>query len=217
LYGNSNFESPSVTSGIKLDYYKSQTFSIFFQPVDLDINSDEYLASIHITHEAKVPDTSEIKYGYAQFDTTNPYDYYGVTQPLITPDRHSFILSRYNELFITEDYKTYTAINGKWNSSATIEIYRVNDSNTSGELVDPETYAVNSDEGKITFYNVQGELDKFVLCVYFDPAFRILCEVKNYGPDAAFIDHIGILYNTTKRIPRDINGSIIHSPISERL
>lgn len=217
LYGNENFESPALFAGIEMCYYKVQTFTVFFQPVDLDINSDEYLASIHITHKATIPDTSSINYGYAQFDTTNIEDYYGVTQPLITPDRHTIILTRYNEMFLTQDYKTYTAINGRWPDEASIEVYRVNSETPKGELIDPSTYGVNSNNGTITFNNTQRSTDTFVLCIQFDPAFRIICNVENYGPEAVVIDHIGVLYNITKRIPKDVYGNIIHTPINMRL
>ena len=217
LYGNEDFESPSLIGGLEMCYYKVQNFTLFFQPVDLNINTDEYLASIHITHQSTIPDTSTINYGYTQFDTTNIEDYYGITQPLITPDRHTIVLTRYNEEFLTEDAKTYTSINGRWPEQATIEVYRVNEETPRGELIDPTTYGTNSNAGTITFYNIQRPEDIFVLCVYFDPSFRIICDVTNYGPEAVIIDHIGVLYNITKRIPRDSDGNIIHMPISEGL
>ena len=217
LYGNENFESPSLQAGAEICYYSVQSFTVFFQPVDLDINDDEYVASIHITHQATIPNTSTITYGYSQFNTTEIEDYYGITQPLITPDRQTIILTRYNETFLTEDSKTYTAINGRWPSQASIEVYRVNSLTPKGELIDPSTYAANSNDGTITFYNVQAPTDTFVLCVYFDPVFRIICNVMNYGPETITIDHIGVLYNITKRIPRDSDGNIIHTPINERI
>jgi hypothetical protein len=217
LFGNEFFESPQLYTGATLNYFKSQSFITFFQPIDLDINSDEYLASIHITHEATIPETSEIDYGFVQFDSVNVDDYSGVTRPAITPDRHSIILTRYNERFLTNDRQTYTAINGRWSDEAEIEIYRINEAAPNGFLVDPSEYSVNSNTGQIKFVNIQDEDDDFVICIYFDPTFRILCSIRNYGPEAAFIDHIGLLYNVTKRIPRDSDGSIIHTPIDERV
>jgi len=217
LYGNENFESPEIYAGLTLCYYKVQNFTVFFQPIDLDLNTDEYVASIHITHKAFIPPTSTITYGYSQFDTTNINDYASVTSPWITPDRHAIILTRYNELFLTEDYQTYTAINGGWSDLATISIYRVNNTSLSGELVNSNEYAVNNKNGEITFYNIQNKNDKFVLCVNFDPVFRIVCNVVNYGPEPVSIDHIGLLYNISKRIPTDQNGNIIHTPVNMRL
>jgi hypothetical protein len=217
LYGNENFESPEVYAGIELCYYKAQTFSFFFQPVDLDINTDEFVASIHITHKATIPTTSVINYGYTQFDSIDPSDYHGVTLPWITPDRHTILLSRYNELFLTQDYQKYTAINGRWPDLAQVAVYRSNSSSLNGELVDSKEYAVNNKNGTITFYNTQNRNDKFTLCVTLDPVFRVMCNVENYGPEPIVIDHIGILYNTTKRIPTDKNGNIIHVPINERI
>ncbi len=216
LYGNEDFESPEIYAGITLYYYKAQTFMVFFQPVDLDIDSDEYLASIHITHKATIPSTSTINYGYTQFDTVEPEDYYSVTRPMITPDRHTIILDRYNELFLTQNYQKYTAINGGWPKDAVIQIYRIS-STPIGELVDPGSYAANYKDGTITFYNIQNKTDRFVLCINFDPVFRILCDVTNYGPEAILIDYIGVLYNIAKRIPTDLQGNIIHAPLNERI
>jgi hypothetical protein len=217
LYGNENFESPEIYAGVTLSYYKVQTFVIFFQPVDLDIDTDEYLASIHITHKATLPPTSTINYGYAQFDTVEPEDYYSITRPMITPDRHTIILDRYNELFLTDDNQKYTAVNGGWPKYSTIEVYRITEDTTTGELIDSGSYAANYREGTITFYNVQKDTDNFVLCIYFDPVFRIMSNVVNYGPEAISIDHIGVLYNIAKRIPRDDQGTIIHSLLTERI
>jgi len=217
LYGNESFVSPAIFEGAQLCYYKVQTLTVFFQPTDLDINSDEYVASIHITQAATVPDTSEITYGYAQFDTTNIEDYSGVTQPLMAPDQHTILLTRYNEIFLTDDNKTYTAINGRWPDQATIDIYRVNSETPKGELINPSTYAVNNNDGKITFYNTQSSNDTFVLCVNFDPSFRTICNITNYGPDTVIIEHIGILYNISKRISRGSDGNIIHTPVSETI
>jgi hypothetical protein len=217
LYGNENFESPELYAGIELNYYKAQTFTVFFQPIDLDINTDEYVASIHITHEATIPNTSIINYGYTQFNSTDIEDYSSITRSLIVPDRHTILLTRYNELFLTQDYITYTAINGQWPHNANIQVYRVNDDIPKGQLVNSSEYASNNKEGTITFYNGQDKKDQFVLCIDLDPVFRFLCNVTNYGPEAAFIDHIGLIYNITKRIPVDSEGNIIHTPISKRI
>lgn len=217
LYGNENFETPELNAGMTSYYYKAQTFTVFFQPVGLDINTDEYLASIHITHKGNIPSTSVINYGCAQFNTINIEDYSQTTRSLVTPDRHSIMLTRYNEMFLPYNLLSYTAINGGWPDQAFFDIYRVNNSYPEGVLVDPSEYAANNKNGRITFYNVQRTEDKFVLCVAFDPEFRILCNVVNYGPEAIIIDHIGILYNVSKRIPRNSKGIIIHTPISERL
>jgi len=217
LYGNENFESPELYAGAELTYYKSQLFTTFFQPVDIDINTDEYLASIHITHEATIPSTSQIEYGYTQFDTTDFDDYYSTTRPMIIPDRHTIILTRYNEKLLTKDRQTYTAINYGWPDQADIEIYRINKAIPQGQLIDSSEYAVNNKLGTIQFENIQEEDEEFVLCVYFEPTFRILCNVKNYGPESIVIDHIGLLYNISKRIPKDNNGNVIHVSANERV
>jgi hypothetical protein len=217
FFGSENFESPSLTAGATLVYYKVQNFVVFFQPTDLDLNSDEYLGSIHITHEATIPDTSSVHYGVAQFDTTNIDDYSSNVRQDVTPDRHSIQLTRYNELFLTSDRRTYTAINGAWSAEGTMEVWRINDLIPEGELVDPSEYRPNNVDGTITFINTQPETDTFFINIFFDPVFRIICSTTNYGPDPVVIDHIGVMYNTTKRIPFDSQGNIVRGPLRDRL
>jgi hypothetical protein len=217
LHGNEFFESPELYSGMTLHYYKYQNFIVFFQPVDLDINTDEYLASIHITHTGTIPSTSIVNYGYAQFNTTEISDYSSITRPLVTPDRHTIILTRYNEILLTDDNKTYRAINGGWCQNAEIEVYKMNNISNMVELVNSKNYAINSANGFITFYNVQSIDDIFVICIYFDPVFRVICNIINYGSRSVSIDNIGILYNVSKRVPKDSSGNIIHIPISKRI
>jgi hypothetical protein len=217
LYGNENFESPELYAGLHLCHYVAQTFTVFFQPVDLNIDTDEYLASIHITHRADIPLTSTVNYGYAQFNTTEITDYASTTRPWITPDRHTIILSRYNELLLTNNYQKYTAINGGWPDGAIVNVYKISSSNVAGELVPATSYALNNKTGDVTFYNANNKGERFVICIDFDPVFRIVCNVSNYGPDPVAIDHIGVLYNISKRIPKTNGGTIIHTLIGDRI
>jgi len=216
LLGNENFESPVLTEGTTIEYYDSQNFVTFFQPVELDINTDEYLASIHITHQGLIPETSEVIYGYTQFDSVDPSDYSSIVRPDITSDRHTIMPTRFNERCLTDDRKTYSAINGGWAEGATIEVYTINASTLSYSVVDPSGYTSNNIDGTLTFYTTQDENSIIVLSIYFDSVFRILCNVTNYGPETASIDYIGLLYNIAKRIPTDNNGNIIHTPIDTR-
>jgi len=217
LQGNSNFESPIVSSGIALNYYAHQNFVVFFQPVSLDINSDEYLASIYVSHTATIPVTSSINYGYCQFNSIDVVDYSSLTRSLIVPDRHTILLDRFNEILLTQNRKKYVAINGGWPTNGIVQIYKVDDASHNGELIDPSTYASNHTDGSITFYSVRSRDESFVLCLTFEPVFRILCNIDNYGPIPVYVDDIEIMYNVTKRIPRDSSGKIIYRPINKRL
>jgi hypothetical protein len=217
LRGNEDFESPVITSGVTMNYYDRQNFIVFFQPVSLDIDSDEYLASIHVSHNAIIPLTSAVTYGYSQFNTVNVEDYYSLTRPMITPDRHTIILDRFNELLLTQNYQKYTAINGGWPKNAIIEVYKQGSNSYNGELVPSSSYAANNIEGSITFFAARNRTDTFMLCVTFEPVFRMLCNVENYGPTPVIIDDIEIMYNVTKRIPVNSQGNIRHSPIYKRI
>jgi hypothetical protein len=47
-------------------------------------------------------------------------------------DKYSILLTRYNEILVTENYKKFTAINGRWPKSCPIELYRINTQNPNG-------------------------------------------------------------------------------------
>lgn len=217
LKGNEAFETPTLLSGANMTYFKSKSFTIFFQPIGLDITTDEFLASIHITHEATVPTTSMINYGLCQCESVNLEDYSSLTQPAITPDRHSIVLTRFNELFLTNDFVTYNAINGRWPQGSIVEVLKFNSNFPNGIKIDSSEYAENSTDGSITFNASQNIEDSFTLNVFFDPIFRVICSVTNFGPQEVVLDSVGIMYNVTKRIPRDIEGNIINTPINQRI
>jgi hypothetical protein len=174
------------------------------------------VSSIHVTHEGTIPSTSTINYGCVQFNSININDYYSVTRPVITPDRHTILLTRYNEILLTEDYKTFTAINGGWPKNAQIELFKIIN-NSNGVLVSASEYAVNYIDGKITFYNYQNTTDKFVICIGMGNVLRIACNVTNYGSQNIILDHIGVLYNISKRIPYNSDGNILNKPINMRI
>jgi len=199
LYGNSKFESPSLLKSVNVYYYKGQKFTVFFQPVEIDINDDQYLSSIHITHEATIPSSSEIKYGYVQFDTTDPNKYFSDVFPLIDSDKHVINLTRYKEHCITDNYIKYIAAGGGWPENSKVEIYKTNSVYPNGKLLETKEYTVNSNEGYILFKVPNNNSDKITICVYMDKVFRIICNMYNYGPEGAVIDHIGVLYNISKK------------------
>jgi len=215
LYGDEFFTSPTVDNGITFSYYTPQDFVTFFMPIDLDIDSDAYVSSIHISNKATIPDSSTISYGITQSDSKELDDYASLYQPVLVPERHSIVLTRYNEMCLTSNYKTYTAINGRWPKGASISVYRRNSSIPDGVLVSPSEFAANYIEGTLTFYNTQSINDEFLLNVELSSSFRIICNVVNYGPEAAIVDHIGIMYNIMKRVPRDNDGNIVHKNIRD--
>jgi len=217
LYGNEYFQTPELTEDVAVDYYLKGQTSVFFEPLSVGgsgsgMGDNEYLASIHLTHEADIPSTSQVLYGVTPSNSTDPLDYFE-----ITPDRHTIMLTRFNELLITENNRVFTAINGRWPEELEVEIYRINSANPNGILVNPSDYILNSRIGTVTFFNSQDATDVFVICIYFNPVFRLVCKVINYGSVGAKIHHVGVIYNIAKRIPMDLTGNIIHTPISTRI
>lgn len=205
-----------ATSGPTATYNKPQSFTVFFKPISISTTTEEYLSSIHITHEAEIPETSEITYGLVQSGDLNIEEYLAEGK-YIKPDTYSILLTRYNEILTTDNFKTYYALNGRWPNSCSIEIYKFNSQNPNGILVNQSEYAANSINGQINFFNYQNTSDTFSINVIFKPFFRLIAKITNHGQETAVIHHIGVIYNTCKRVPTDSNGNIIHKPISKRL
>tara|TARA_R110000824_G_scaffold8450_2_gene38449 strand:+ start:323 stop:7156 length:6834 start_codon:yes stop_codon:yes gene_type:complete len=180
------------------------------------ITDDQYVASIHITHEADIPATSKVEYGIQQEGSNEIEDFY-IQGKAISSDEHTILLTRYNEPLETLDNREYTAINGRFSEFSTIDIYRLNAQNPNGALVTSEEYAVNGALGLISFNVTQSSNDTFVFSVDMAPTYKIICRAINYGSEQAKIHYVGIMYNVMDRIPRELNGNIIHTPIGDRI
>ena len=200
---------PFIISGPKLTYLNPQQFIMFFKPIDINMKTDEYISSICITHEADIPNSSSIVYGFTQSETLDPSDY-----TMFNPDQHIILPTRYNEMLLTDDYKVYTALNGRWSSTADVQVYRINDQLNNGLLVDSSLYSVNSAEGTITFTGNQSKFDTFIICIGVIPSFRLIAQISNYGTESAIIHYVNAIYNITKRIPTDSFGNILNKPIN---
>jgi hypothetical protein len=212
LVGNTSFESPQITEGVEINYYNPREFVIFFKPISVNLEDDEYISSIHITSEADIPANSTVEFLMTQSNSLRPEEYYDVV-----PDQHTILPTRFNEVLLTDDFKTFRAINGRWNSNATIEVYRLAEANTQGVLISASEYSANATEGTITFLSSQDPSTTIFMNVFFASSFRIATRVTNFAEEAAVIHHIGVMYNISKRIPRSSDGTIIHVPISKRL
>jgi len=212
ISGNFNFETPVINGGVEVSYFNPKSFSVFFQPIQLELNDDEYVSSIHVTHEADIPSTSTVEYLVNQMSSINLEEYITVY-----PDRYTIIPTRFNELMTTEDYKTYTSVNYGWPKEATIEIWRLGATAQTGVLIDSSEYAFNNVDGTVTFLSAQNATDTIFINVFFEPVMRFALKVTNYGQESAIIHHVAFMYNVSKRIPVTNSGSIIHVPISRRL
>jgi hypothetical protein len=211
LIGNSNFESPTVQE-VEVSYYDPREFVIFFKPISVNLQDDEYISSIHITTEADIPDNSTVEFLMTQSNSLRPEEYYD-----IVPDQHTILPTRFNEILLTNDFKTFRAINGRWNVNSEIEIYRLAKDNTQGIIIPPSEYSANPNEGTVTFLSSQDPSTIIFMNVFFASSFRIATKVTNFASESATIHHIGVMYNISKRIPRSSDGTIIHVPISKRL
>lgn len=211
LLGNETFGTPTL-SGVELQYYSPREFLIFFQPIQIDILDSEYISSIHITSESDIPDTSTVEFLMSQSDSLNPEEYYNVI-----PDQHTVLPTRFNELMETTNFRSYIAVNGRWNANATIEVYKLEESATQGVKMPNSSFSANSVDGTVTFLSSQDPSVTIFINIFFNSSFRIATKVTNYAGESATIHHMGVMYNVSKRIPYSSDGTIVHVPISKRL
>jgi hypothetical protein len=216
FFGNENFESPKLKSGLVWKYLNPSETTVFFNSESVEMKNSEYVSSALFTHSGDVPSSSTIQYGITQSDSSNIEDYY-LHKQLIEPNKQSILLSRYNEPLTTTNYKLYRAINGRWYEGFSVEVYKYNSNNLEGTLVDSSLYTVNSYKGEVIFETMQSISDLFLICIKQDTSFKFICKITNYGKETAFIDHIDLIYNVMKRIPSDSNGTIIHKTIDNRI
>ena len=213
--GNSSFQSPTISQGLVLNYYKAQDTLIFFEPVTISTNELEYVSSAFFTTQSEFPKTSTMEFGFTQNNSTDPAEYF-INKKTFLANRQEFLMSRYNEVMRTKNYKTYTALNGRWPVSAPISVYQVL-SDGGASLVDPSFYISNPQTGTISFITQQNKTASFLLCVTFDASFRFLCKVTNYGQETAKIDNLSLIYNIMKRIPVGENGKALNQSIARRM
>lgn len=217
LSGNESFNTPSLNQGLSIEYVKPQSAMVYFTPVNLDIQDDEYLSAIHVTQHGSIPSTSTVVYGINMNESVNPDEYSNLYRNWIKPDEYSVILTRVNELISTENYLNYFATNGSWTDGASVEIRRFNAANPNGLLVDPKEYVLSPANGKIDFYVLQSIGDYFTISIYYASSFRLICKIDNYGEEGANIDHIALMYSVMKRFPRDSKGNIVRQPLVKRI
>ena len=218
LYGGDFFESPIVENNIFIEYLRPKESLIVFNPINLQsINfnaNTDFVSSIFVSHLADITDTSEIKYLFCHGAWDNEKNLHK-----FMPDNQSILFTRYNEIMLTNDNKTYYAINGGWNENAQISIYKINllSEQNSGDLVIPSIYSTDYKNGIIDFEDYQSENDLFFICIELPLDFTFACKITNYGTNNVILHNVSMTYNTMKRIPLDLSRNIINKPIAMRL
>jgi hypothetical protein len=202
--------------GISTEHILPKTTRVYFEPIELKTKNDEYLSSIHITHQGDIPATSTVKYGVNMNGSLNPSEFANLYQDWIKPDEYSIILSRANELLRTDNYLKYYATSGAWTSDATVEIRRFTAEKPTGEVIFASEYVLNASEGTVSFYLPLNKAAFFTITILFNSSFRLLCKIENTNGDAATIDHIAVMYSVMKRFNADPQGNIIRRPWAKR-
>jgi hypothetical protein len=212
LVGNEKFDTPIISSGPIVNYYKPREFVVFFQPVNVYLSAEEYISSIHISSEIDKPETSTIDFLFTQSESVDLDDYIKVEE-----NRHFILPNRFNEILLTENLQNYIAINGGWPDEYSFDVYRITEDESEGVLVPQSEYTINSKDGSVNFKSSQNSGYTFFISLFFSSSFRVAARIKNYTDDPTVINHIGIMYNVSSRISRDESGSIINIPINRRI
>ena len=199
MFGNvTTFKSPQIQS-INTDYYEPGEYVLFFQPIELEGN-DEFIGEIIFVHEGTVPTTSSVKYGLTH-DITSDFnsEYSSTEQPLFSSGRSAIVLSWVNEKTTTVDYKNYYAINGRWNDSYEVDVYRVSEDQPKGIIVPDGDYSVENAEGLITFISAQPISNEFNLVIKLNPYFKPAIEMRNFKPESVVLDNVSFIYNVVDK------------------
>jgi len=212
LKGSPDFESPKLAS-ITAGYVQASNDIVFFTPIYPDLGDDDYVSEVTISHEGTIPEHSTIQYGVCHFDSDDPADYSSVPYPAATPHRRSFLLTRFNETAVSDDGVKYSLVNGSWPSFASVDVYRLEPGMTQGVPVNASEYSLNPAAGTITMLSIQPPGTIIIASIAVDPLIRILCQITNYSEDIVKLDHIGVAYNVTQRVPRLSDGTIMRQPL----
>jgi hypothetical protein len=217
LLGDVNtFFSPQI-AGLSYQYNEPGRYTLFFQPISIE-KPNHYVGEVMFTHEGDIPDTSTIRYGITHDVSTDFTSWFSsVGQPKFKSGISAFVLSRYNEKTTTNDYKTYVAVNGGWNDSYTVDVYKISSEVPKGELVAPSLYITNNKTGTIIFGTQQPESVSYTIVVGLRPYFRFAIETVNYSTETITLDNLSVSYNLVDReklsLPNDHRdvSSLIHT------
>lgn len=212
MIGNETFQAPRLIS-ISNSYIEPQNHILFFAPIAIESNENEYVGEVVITHLATVPQNSTISYGVCHLDSQEITDYFSDAQPLMETDTRHIILGRYNETATSYDGRNFSLVNGPWPKIAELEVYKI----LFGaiEEVPADQYSANPRQGLITMSSVQHSDAKLSVTLKFPPLIRIACMIMNYGTGATTIKHIGVTYNVVQRTRENTDGSINRTPIED--
>ena len=221
LIGTQNFISPAFYD-LNINYVEPKSHYIFYNPIYVDIASDEFISEALIYHvTGGIGTFSTINYGMVQNDTVNVNDFCNLAQPMTTAGYRQILLTRVNEQLYTLDSLTFYMRNGAWPSVAGLQVYAFIPGSTVGAVVNPASYSVNPSIGAITFNNPQVGGIKFTATVTFSPMLKILCQIVNYSDNSintVTLKKMSVQFNTTKRFIPNSNyqsiGDLIVIPSS---
>lgn len=214
MTGNASFESPAM-SQVSQTYLQPSTDVIFMQPISLDESFDDYVGETTITHAGTIPDGASVKYGSSNSNTSDPNDYAGPDKPWFNANERSILLTRFNETTTTTNNRVFYALNGKWPSGAQVDVYSIPVGASNGVLADPGTYSLNATNGTVTFSSALEMGSRVIIDVKPDRVLRIAMRVVNYSKDPTQIGQLTVMFNNTKRVQHQPDGTISKHPIGD--
>jgi len=164
-----------------------------------------------------LPDRSDVTYGLAHHDTSEKADYAGITRPWFKSNQREIVLTRFNEPTLTNNNKTFTAINGSWPSAASIDVYLVRSGTAEGVLLPKEDYIPNSKTGTVSLLTSLTDGDRIVIDIKPDNVLRLAMKIVNASKEPVEIAQITAMYNKTKRVRRSSDGTIVRHPIGDEI
>ena len=91
--------------------------------------------------------------------------------------------------------------NGRWPEDFEVDVYRhlggsYNLSgNPSATLVDPSSYTLDPEGGKLSFFEIQGFDDQISVDIRFSNKLKFYLEIENHGDGQAIIENMSLMYN----------------------
>jgi hypothetical protein len=163
------------------------------------IGNDNYVGKIIFTHEGDIPVTSDLGYGISHDNTIEDRDFFSAQQPLFKDGFGGIVLSRYNESVKTVDNKNYTVVNGGWNETFDVSVYRLTQASPRGELVEASEYSTEPITGVISFSQTQPANHKFTVTLTLKPFYKVAVVMENKGRESIVLDYLSWMYKSVNR------------------
>ena len=215
LHGNSEFQSPEVNKYISsIGNDKKETF-VFFKPVYANLKYDEYVSSILATYAGNV-DKANISFGFAitnsEFDNAEKinFTWIDLNKKISIPNRYAENV----EYYVGDTYKLQY---GAWNDEQ-LRIFKFNENNTIDFELNTNSFEFSNINGTISIKSdALNEGDYYIAQLERGRILNFVIKITNGSEEYKYIDHINIVYNTSKRYIDSKNRNTINTSLKKRI